>query len=566
MQKIKHTKKIQYGLLIFALLISSAAPTEACTNFLITPSASKENTPMLTYTADSHVLYGELYFYPRGTYPEGTMLDVHEWDSRKFLGQIPQVPQTYQVVGNMNEFGLTLAETTFGGRSELQGQKGLLDYGSLIYITLQRAKTAREAIRLIESLTATYGYYSSGECFSIADTKEVWYMELIGKGPGEKGILWVARRVPDGYVSAHANAPRITTFPQNAPDECLYSDDVIAFAKERGWFKGKNQDFSFADVYGGLDFGSARFCDARVWSFFRRIADSMEQYEEYAQGKIQRDITTGYWTNRLPLWIKPKNKLSVKQVMDLLRDHYEGTSLDMTKDVGAGAHGLPYRYRPLTWKIDSVTYCNERAISTQQTGFSFVSQARDDMPKAFRGILWFGVDDTYTTCYTPIYSGVTRVPQCFAVGNGSLLEFSWESAFWVFNLVNNFAYLRWDRMSEEIRKVQHEIETQAVVTTQATDKALEVLWKQEKQKEAIEYLTTYCEQQAQSMFQRWQQLATYLIVRYSDGNIMKVDKEGNFQTNGNNYPVAPEQPGYSESFYRNIIKESGDHFLVPKKK
>jgi len=441
------------------LLVTNYQISNGCTNFLVTKGASIDGSTFITYAADAHTLYGELYFQPAQDHEPGAMRDIYEWDTGKFLGQIPQPARTYSVVGNMNEFQLAIAETTFGGRPELGSQStAIMDYGSLIYVTLQRAKTAREAIKVMTDLVENYGYYSSGESFSIADPNEVWILEMIGKGEGEKGAVWVAVKVPDGYISGHANQARITTFPLDDPNNCVYSKDVISFAREKGWYTGTNKDFSFSDVYAPVDFGGARFCDARVWAGFNKVTSGMEEYTEYAKGIIQRAGTNNFATNRLPLWVKPDKKLTVQDVMGMMRDHFQGTALDMTKDIGAGPYGLPYRWRGLTWEVDSVEYCNERAISTQQTGFSFVAQCRDWLPDPIGGILWFGVDDTYSTCYAPMYCGITSVPECFEVGNGDMLNYSETSAFWTFNFVTNFAYLRYDSMIVDIQKVQQKLE------------------------------------------------------------------------------------------------------------
>ncbi|MFW6277614.1 MAG: dipeptidase, partial [Prolixibacteraceae bacterium] len=419
------------GILAIVFLLTNYQVSNGCTNFLITRGASVDGSTMVTYAADSHSLYGELYYQPAQEHPEGAMREIYEWDTGKYLGKIPQPRHTYSVVGNMNEFQLAISETTFGGRKELSGQEGaIMDYGSLIYVTLQRAKTAREAIQVMAGLVEKYGYYSSGESFSIADPEEVWFMELIGKGEGEKGAVWVALKVPDGYISGHANQARITTFPKNDPENCLYSEDVISFARDKGWYEGSDDDFSFSDVYAPVDFGGARFCEARVWSGFNRVAQGMDKYLDYAKGNIEHAGPNNFASNRMPLWVKPDKKLSVRDVQNLMRDHYEGTELDMTQDAGAGPFEMPYRFGKLTWEVDSVEYCNERPISTRQTGFSFVSQSRNWLPDPIGGILWFGVDDTYVTCYVPMYCGITEIPECFEEGNGDLLTYSETSAFW----------------------------------------------------------------------------------------------------------------------------------------
>lgn len=548
--------------LIALLVVVGAAYSWACTNFLVTKGASVDGSTMITYAADSHTLYGELYYQPAADHPEGTTRDIYEWDTGKFLGIIPEVAHTYSVIGNMNEHQLAIGETTFGGRSELSSQSGaIMDYGSLIYVTLQRAKTAREAVKVMTDLADTYGYYSSGESFSIADPEEVWILEMIGKGEGEKGAVWVAVRVPDGYISGHANQARITTFPLNDTQNCMYSKDVISFAREKGWFDGKNKEFSFSDVYAPVDFGAARFCEARVWAGFNKVAEGMDQYTEYAKGLIEQDPNTKFATNRMPLWIKPDKKLSVKDVMEMMRDHYEGTELDMSKDLGAGPHGLPYRWRGLTWEVDSVEYCNERAISTQQTGFSFVSQSRSWLPDAIGGILWFGVDDTYSTCYAPMYCGITEVPECFKVGNGDLLNYSETSAFWIFNTVTNFAYLRYDAMIEHVRERQAEIEGKFIANTPAIDQAANYLFENEGEAKARQFLTEYASNEANNMTADWKELFQYLLIKYIDGNVKK-EKDGQFERNEYGMPASPDQPGYPDWWYEAIIKSTGDHFKI----
>ncbi len=543
---------IKRKLLLSMILLLSYAGVNACTNFLITKGATKDGSCMITYAADSHVLYGELYFWSAADHPAGSMLDIYDWDSGKYLGKIKQVPHTYSVVGNMNEHQLAIGETTYGGRKELRDSKGIMDYGSLIYTTLQRAKTAREAIKVMTDLVAEYGYASSGESFSICDPNEVWILEMISKGEGNKGAVWVARRVPDGYVSGHANQARITTFPLNDPSNCIYSKDVISFARQKGYFKGKDKDFSFADAYAPISFGGLRFCDARVWAGFNKIAKGMGKYEKYARGESLK--------NRLPLWIKPDKKLSVQDVMDLMRDHYEGTSLDMTKDPGAGPFGNPYRWRPLTWEADGAEYCNERAVATQQTGFSFVAQSRSFLPDPIGGILWFGVDDAASTVYTPIYCGVTTTPENYAVGNGAIMEYSPTAAFWIFNMVSNFAYTRYNAIHPEIEALQKKLENKYVTYTKAIDNAAAQLYKADKNL-AVEYVTDFSLNQAKNTFDQWKKLYEYLFVKYVDGNI-KTKKA----VPSNHKYIAPDvkQPGYGNEWYKRIATETGDKLKVKK--
>ncbi len=546
-----------FGMLAIVFLLVNYQISDACTNFLITKGASTDGSTMVTYAADSHTLYGELYFQPAQDYPTGAMRDIYEWDTGKYLGKIPQPTHTYSVVGNMNEFQLAIGETTFGGRSELGSQKGaIMDYGSLIYVALQRAKTAREAIKVMTELVAEFGYYSSGESFSIADPNEVWILELIGKGEGQKGAVWVAVKIPDGYISGHANQARITTFPLNDKNNCVYSPDVISFAREKGWYKGDDKNFSFSDVYAPVDFGGARFCDARVWAGFNKVASGMDKYSEYAGGIVKTDGENHFATNRMPLWIKPDKKLSVQDVMGMMRDHYENTDLDMTNDIGAGPFQLPYRWRSMTWQVDSVEYCHERAISTQQTGFSFVTQSRSWLPNPIGGILWFGVDDTYSTCYAPMYCGITEIPECFRVGNGDMLTYSETSAFWTFNFVTNFAYLRYSDMIKDVQKIQNELENKFVSYVPVIDKAAETLYASNKD-QARKFITEYSVNEANNMTSHWKKLGQYLLVKYMDGNI-KREKDGQFERTETGMPPSPIFAGYPQWWYEVIAKATGD--------
>ena len=550
------------GMLLMAFILFNQQISNACTNFLISKGASIDGSTMISYAADSHVLYGELYHQPAADYPEGAMRKIYEWDTGIYLGEIPQPAHTYSVIGNMNEFQLAIAETTFGGRSELSSQPGaIMDYGSLIYVTLQRAKTAREAIEVMTGLVEEYGYYSSGESFSIADAEEIWILEMIGKGKGEKGAVWVAMRIPDGYISGHANQARITTFPLNDSKNCLYSKDVISFAREKGWFTGTNKDFSFSDVYAPVDFGAARFCDARVWAGFNKVASGMDKYTEYAKGIVKKGGENSYTTNRLPLWVKPDKQLSVQDVMGMMRDHFEGTELDMTQDLGAGPYGLPYRWRGLTWEVDSVEYCNERAISTQQTGFSFVAQCRSWLPDPIGGILWFGVDDTYSTCYAPMYCGITEIPECFAVGNGDLLTYSETSAFWTFSQVANYAYLRYNDMIKDVKIVQRQLEDKFVTFVPVVDKAAETLYNTTNEEQARKFITEFSVNEAENMTRRWKELYHYLIVKYTDGNI-KRESNGEFTRTETGMPASPIFAGYPEWWYKAVVNATGDHFKV----
>ena len=539
--------------LTFALLAATATAL-ACTNFIVTKGASTDGSVMVTYAADSHQLYGALYKHNGGKQKSKT-LAVNEWDTGRYIGPIEQIATTYSTVGNMNEHSLIITETTYGGRHELEDPKGGIDYGSLIYITLQRAKTAREAIDVIVNLANTYGYASSGESFSIADKNEAWIMELIGKGSKlddkgnntRKGIVWVARRIPDGYVSGHANQARITTFPLNDKENCLYANDVISFAREMGYFNGKDEEFSFCDAYAPLDFGGLRGCEARVWAFFRTVAEGMDQYTDYAMGHNP--------SNRMPLWVKPSQKVSPKQVFDAMRDHYEGTPMDMTTDIGAGGSGCPYRWRPMYFKVDGVEYCNERATATQQTGFWLCGQAREGKT----GILWFGTDDAATSPLTPIYCNTTEVPWCLDEKNGSMLHYSPTSMFWVTNRIAQLAYLRYDVVGKRVRQEVDKWENDKLAEVEKFDAKLAGL----SAKKAQKLQTTYSTVTAQNLFEKWDSLDKYLLVKYIDGNV-KAENEKGFIDNGNgcNIPDKIEQPGYSEKWKRAVAADNGEVLKV----
>ncbi len=577
-------KQKTVGLMMaFLLLFGFANNASACTNYLITKGASTDGSTMISYAADSHVLYGELYHWPAATYPIGTMLSVYEWDTGKYLGEIQQALQTYNVVGNMNEHQVAIGETTYGGREELATQPGaIVDYGSLIYITLQRATNAREAIKIMAGLVADYGYASSGESFSIADENEVWILEMIGKGEGEKGAVWVALKIPDGYVSGHANQARITTFPQtlkknaissnemdkiNNPEiECVYAADVVSFARNKGWYTGDDKDFSFSDTYAPVSFGGARFCEIRVWSMFNKVTGGMDKYWDYVKGEIEhhdkfadgKANPNHYATNRMPLWVKPDAKVSPRDMMNFMRDHLENTELDMSMDIGAGPYAVPYRWRPLTWEVDGVAYCNERATATQQTGFSFITQSRSWLPDAIGGIIWWGVDDASGSVYMPMYTSMTKIPVNYEVGNGSMMEWSETSGFWIFNQVQNFAYTRYNVIHPEIQTVQDDLENSFISMTPAVDAGALALIEKDRDA-AIAYLTNYSCGVGADVFNIWKDLYQYLFMKYMDGNI-KTKKE---VPEGYIY-VAPEvsQPGYSPETYKLIIKQTGDKLKV----
>ena len=522
---------------------------------------------MITYAADSHTRYGELRYCPAADHQPDEMLRIYDYGSRKYLLSIPQPAHTYNVVGFINEHQLAIGETTWGGRAELEhGNATGIDYGNLIYVALQRARNCREAIKVMDELTRTYGYCSGGESFSLCDPNEVWIYEIIDKG-SEKGAVWVARRVPEGYVCGHANQARITTFPleqrkshksitnlkyiDDPEVECVYSADVITFARKQGWFTGKDEEFSFADTYNPLTFSGARACDARVYAMFNRIAPGMQRYEAYAMGDLSAE--------RLPLWVKPDHKIDVKEVMALMRDHFEGTPMDMTQDPGAGPFHCPYRWRPMEFEVNGQKYVHERATSTQQTGFSFVAQCRGWLPNKVGGIIWFGVDDTYSTCYCPMYCGLTQVPICFEQGNGSMSQYSETAAFWLFNRVTNFCYLRYDSMIQDVQKVQSELEQDFIAQVASHDAHLAGI---DNENRLVGELNRYSNNMAEQMMRRWHELDNFLLVKYIDGNIKLHDDQGKIKTTETGVVAFPQQPPYPQWFYESIIQAKGEVLKV----
>ena len=581
---------------VFALV--PALEGNTCTNVIVTKGASKDGSTLVSYAADSHYLFGALYYHPAADWKAGSLLKVTDWDSGKYLGEITQVPHTFQTVGNMNEKQVIITETTWGGREELMDRRGRIDYGSLIYIALQRASTAREAISVIVDLANEYGYASEGETFSIADKNEAWIMELIGKGTNikngvnaDKGIVWVALRVPDGAICAHANQARIGAFPLNDPDNCLYAKDVISVARRKGYFDGPDEEFSFKKAYGPADFGTVRGCDSRVWSAFNILSNGWFSYYD-ADGKaVTRDASDfldyamGYnLDGDLPLFIYPREKVSVKAVADVMRDHYEGTPMDMTQDIGAGGNALPYRWRPMEYKAEGGTYLNERAIATQQTGFWMIGQARDYVPDVVGGILWFGTDDAATSYVTPIYTSITRVPECFREGNGDLLHYSPTASFWINNRVSNACYKMYNIMAPHVRKKIDAFETdQMERKTHAVDSAAVALYNQIVVKlqdklaskrdvmvsrnpfaKVTRLVTDYSVQTAQNQFDAWVALEEELLVKYIDGNVKPQNEDGSFQhseyTEGQ--PAKVEWPGYTELWKETVAREAGEVLKV----
>lgn len=560
---------------LFVAMLAIAPKSNACSNVIVTKGASADGSCMVSYAADSHWLYGELYFHPAADWAKGSMLDIVEWDTYKHLGSIPQIAHTYQTVGNMNEHQLVIGETTWGGRMELMDPAGKMDYGSLIYVTLQRAATAREAISTIVELASEYGYPSEGETFSIADTEEAWIMDLIGKGPDNKGIVWVARRIPDGYVCAHANQARITRFPYDDP-QTLYAPDVISFAREKEYFNGSDEEFSFREAYCPLDFGTVRGCDARVWSAFNILCDGQFAFEDNG-AEVTRpasdwiDYAMGYdLAGELPLWVKPSRSITVKDVADVMRDHFEGTPMDMTTDIGAGGNALPYRWRPMDFEWEGQTYCNERAIATQQTGFWFVAQSRGYLPDVIGALLWFGCDDAATSYLTPIYVNTKKIPDCVRVGNGNLLEYSPTSQFWICNRVANACYKMYNYMAPFVREASDEFENDQMLNRiPEIDRLLLKTYNGRSGKHpgrrgavrrVINALTNYTVETAQSQFGKWVKLEETLLVKFIDGNVKAQNPDGSFK-HSEYYEGTPdglEQPGYTDKWKEAVVRDHGD--------
>lgn len=536
-----------------ALLAAAVtADSSACTNLIAGKGATTDGSVMMSYSADSHNLFGFLHHSPAARHPKGAMRKITDWDTGKPLGEIPQVAETYNVVGNMNEHQLAIGESTWGGREELADTTGqsVMDYGSLIYVTLERARNAREAIDVMTDLVEKYGYASEGESFTIADKNEVWVMEMIGKG-AEKGAVWIAVRIPDNAISGHANEPRIRKVDLKDKENVRYAKDMIKFARKRGYFTGKDQDFSFADAFAEHDPSTRRGCDARVWSYFRRFNDGADRYFAWVNADSNEPM---------PLYIIPDRKVSPEGMQDAMRDQFQGTPYDMTQDVGAGPYHVPYRWRPMEYEVDGKKYLMERAIATQQTGWSFVSQSRDWLPDPVGGVFWFGTDDTNTSVYMPLYCGMTEVPAELA--QGDVNTFDINSNFWVNNIVANEAYHRYDMMIPDIRKVQNKLEKGFFEQVKANDPKLKAMVEAGDMDAYRNAVNALGAQDAKEATNRYRDLAVYLFVKFMDGNRKKTDADGNFIKSQYGVPVYPEFPGYDKKYYENIVKESGDHFLI----
>lgn len=534
-----------------AIMSASAIESSACTNLIVGKKASVDGSVLVSYNADDYGMFGHLCHYPAGTHKKGEMRKIFDWDTGEYHGEIPEAPVTYNVIGNINEFQLSIGETTYGGREEMVDTTGILDYGSLIYVTLQRAKTAREAISVMTSLVEKYGYCSEGETFSICDPNEAWIMEMMGTGPGSKGVVWVAMRIPDNAICAHANQSRIGKFDMKDKKNVLYSKNVISYARKMGWFTGKDVYFSWKNTYARPDFSGRRFCDARVWSFFNHYQRGFDRYLPWALGKDPN-------AEDMPLWIIPDRKLSVHDVEMGMRDHYEGTALALdTTNVGGGIYQMPYRPTPLQFKVDGKTYFNERPISTQQTAFSFVSQLRSWMPREIGGVIWFGNDDANMVAYTPVYCGNTVQPECYNTPGADAVTFSDKNAFWVCNWVSNMVYPRYSQIFPELQTLRDSLEASYFAQQADFEKKAMNLYATDKQA-ALRMLNDYSVEKAQQMLAQWKNLAIRIIVKYNDMGV-KQEKNGKIIQK-------TMRPGYPESFARKLVKETGDWYAVPENK
>jgi dipeptidase len=535
-------------------MLLSLAGSEACTNFIVGKKASKDGSVFVSYSADSYGMSGFVAHFPAAKHAPGTMREVYDWDSGAFLGFIPEVAETYNVVGNINEHQVAIAETTFGGRPELVDTTGIIDYGSLIYIALQRSKTAREAIEVMTTLTNQYGYYSSGESFSIADPNEAWILEMIGKGGVEKGTVWVAVRIPDDCISAHANQSRIRKFDMRDKENVMYAKDVIKFARKQGYFSGDDKDFDFAAAYCPADFGGLRYCDARVWSFFNMYGDiDMSEYVAWASG----DATA----TPMPLYVKPKHQLSLQDVQKGMRDHYEGTPFDITKDAGGGIYNMPYRLSPLSFKYEGKEYFNERPISTVQTAFTFVAQLRSNMPNAIGGVMWFGADDSNMIVYTPVYCSTTVVPACYAAENTDPVTFSWNSSFWVFNWVANMVYPKYSLVIDDMRKVQNTLES-SIYEQSKTVEAEALAAMENSPRYAKKILNDFTCDAAETALAEWKKFGEFIIVKYNDF-VVKPEENGRFKRSSTGLGATVKRPGYPEMYRKQIVEQTGDKYLMP---
>lgn len=551
--------KIFASALMAVAMLGSVSEAEACSNFIVGKKASVDGSVMCSYSADDYGMFQYLCHYPAAKYAKGEMRKIFDWDSNKYYGEIPEAAETYNVIGNINEWQVTIGETTYGGREEMVDSTGIMDYGSLIYVALQRSKTAREAIKVMTTLANTYGYNSGGETFTICDPNEAWIMEMMGKGAGSKGAVWVALRIPDDAICAHANQSRIGKFNMKDKKNVMYAKDVVSFARSKGWFKGKDADFSWKMAYAKPDFSGRRFCDARAWAMLNHFYD-MSPYLDWALGKNPD-------AQDMPLWVVPNKKVSVQDVENVMRDHYEGTPLSVAdgSDIGGGIWEMPYRPTPLMYKVDGKQYFNERPVSTQQSGFVFVSQMRSWLPREIGGVFWFANDDANMAAFTPVYCSMTERPECYNTPGADALHFSKKNAYWVCNMTSNMVYPRYSLMFPTLKEVRDSLDNSYFAAQAGVEKKAQELYAQNPQA-AVKYLNDYSVEKAQQMLARWNQLFEFMVVKYNDMIIKPTDKNGNFEKTPYGLGARPARPGYPEKFAKQLVKQSGDKFLVPEEK
>ena len=551
--------KIFASAIMAVAMLGSVSEAEACTNFIVGKKASVDGSVMCSYSADDYGMFQNLCHFPAGKHAKGEMRKIYDWDTNKYHGEIPEAAETYNVIGNINEWQVTIGETTYGGREEMADSTGIMDYGSLIYVALQRSKTAREAIKVMTTLANTYGYNSEGETFTICDQNEAWIMEMMGKGPGSKGVVWVALRIPDNAVCAHANQSRIGKFNMKDKKNVMYAKDVVSFARSKGWFRGKDADFSWKMAYAKPDFSGRRFCDARAWAMLNHFYD-MSPYLDWALGKNPD-------AQDMPLWVVPNKKVSVKDVEAVMRDHYEGTPLSVAdgSDIGGGIWEMPYRPTPLMYKVDGKQYFNERPVSTQQTGFVFVSQMRSWLPREIGGVFWFANDDANMAAFTPVYCSMTQRPECYNTPGVDAVHFSKKNAYWVCNMTSNMVYPRYSLMFPTLKEVRDSLDNSYFAAQAGVEKKAQELYAQNPQA-AVKYLNDYSVEKAQQMLARWNQLFEFMVVKYNDMIIKPTDKNGNFEKTPYGLGARPARPGYPEKFAKQLVKQSGEKFLVPEEK
>ena len=551
--------KIFASALMAVAMMGCVSEAEACSNFIVGKKASVDGSVMCSYSADDYGMFQYLCHYPAAKHAKGEMRKIYDWDSNKYHGEIPEAAETYNVIGNINEWQVTIGETTYGGREEMVDSTGIMDYGSLIYVALQRSKSAREAIKVMTTLANTYGYNSEGETFTICDPNEAWIMEMMGKGAGSKGAVWVALRIPDDAICAHANQSRIGKFNMKDKKNVMYAKDVVSFARSKGWFKGKDADFSWKMAYAKPDFSGRRFCDARAWAMLNHFYD-MSPYLDWALGKNPD-------AQDMPLWVVPNKKVSVKDVENVMRDHYEGTPLSVAdgSDIGGGIWEMPYRPTPLMYKVDGKQYFNERPVSTQQTGFVFVSQMRSWLPREIGGVFWFANDDANMAAFTPVYCSMTQRPECYNTPGVDAVHFSKKNAYWVCNMTSNMVYPRYSLMFPTLKEVRDSLDNSYFAAQAGVEKKAQELYTQNPQA-AVKYLNDYSVEKAQQMLARWNQLFEFMVVKYNDMIIKPTDKNGNFEKTPYGLGARPARPGYPEKFAKQLVKQSGDKFLVPEEK